>query len=123
VQRVLLHPGQQQALKGIARFARDLNSYLRVAPPLHPGLPFFARAKKGNRKKARSRSLARPFGPARRLRLSLGLTKGDLKKPSLTISVGNTIIAELFFLGPVAAADFPEKRRKQSAAPGCHFFW
>jgi hypothetical protein len=24
-----------QALKGLARFARDLKSYLRVAPPLH----------------------------------------------------------------------------------------
>jgi len=26
-----------QVLNGIARLARDLKSYLRVAPPLHPG--------------------------------------------------------------------------------------
>ena len=40
-----------QALKGIARLARVLNSYVRVAPPLHPGSLFFACPKKSDEKK------------------------------------------------------------------------
>jgi hypothetical protein len=42
-----------QGVNGIARYARDLKSYVRVAPPLHPGSLFFACPKKSDQKKGR----------------------------------------------------------------------
>ena len=55
--RVGGHPGVvpakagTQALSGIARLARDLRSYLRVAPPLHPGWLSFVRQKESHERK------------------------------------------------------------------------
>ena len=46
VQRVLLHPGQQQALNGIARFARDSQKLYAGGSAPAPWVTFFARAKK-----------------------------------------------------------------------------
>ena len=72
-----------QVLNGIARLARDLKSYVRVAPPLRPisverpaaactcgwlthgRFLFFARAKKRNQKKARPGAPAGCAGPLR----------------------------------------------------------
>jgi hypothetical protein len=65
VQRVLLHPGQQQALNSIARCARDSQKLCAGGSAPAPWVTFFARAKK-----ARPRMARHPTCASRRNRRS-----------------------------------------------------
>ena len=86
-----------QDVNGVARQARELKSYVRVAPPLHPGLPFFARAKKGNRKKARPGAAEYPlrFSPES----ALASTRRALNNPPRAQTRGSLLPIPAAMLG------------------------
>ena len=61
MQRILLHPGQQQALNGIVRLARDLKSYLWVADPRQVTFLCLSKEKSPKEMTPRSRRLPPPL--------------------------------------------------------------